>query len=211
MKEKRLFKFGILALSIVLIACTGGSAEAGCPEIDGREINVVATTPMIGEFVSQVGGDNINLTVLMPAEADPHTYDPAPQDAGTIADADLVFYTGLKYEPAALIKLLENSACSAEVLAEVGESVFPIEFKEGGHDDHHDDHDEEGHDDDEEGHDDDEEGHDDHAGHDHGAYDPHFWFDPNRVAYAAEYIESKLVELDPSLSLIHISEPTRRM
>ena len=195
MKEKRLFKFGILALSTVLIACTGGSAEAGCPEIDGREINVVATTPMIGEFVSQVGGDNINLTVLMPAEADPHTYDPAPQDAGTIADADLVFYTGLKYEPAALIKLLENSACSAEVLAEVGESVFPIEFKEGGHDDH----DEEGHDDhDEEGHDDDEEGHDDHAGHDHGAYDPHFWFDPNRVAYAAEYIESKLVEFDPS-------------
>ena len=195
MKEKRLFKFGILALSIVLIACTGGSAEAGCPEIDGREINVVATTPMIGEFVSQVGGDNINLTVLMPAEADPHTYDPAPQDAGTIADADLVFYTGLKYEPAALIKLLENSACSAEVLAEVGESVFPIEFKEGGHDDH----DEEGHDDhDEEGHDDDEEGHDDHAGHDHGAYDPHFWFDPNRVAYAAEYIKSKLVEFDPS-------------
>ena len=191
MKEKRLFKFGILALSIVLIACTGGSAEAGCPEIDGRKINVVATTPMIGEFVSQVGGDNINLTVLMPAEADPHTYDPAPQDAGTIADADLVFYTGLKYEPAALIKLLENSACSAEVLAEVGESVFPIEFKEGGHDDHHDDHDEEGHDDDEEGH-------DDHAGHDHGAYDPHFWFDPNRVAYAAEYIESKLVEFDPS-------------
>ena len=196
MKEKRLFKFGVLALSIVLIACTGGSAEAGCPEIDGREINVVATTPMIGEFVSQVGGDNINLTVLMPAEADPHTYDPAPQDAGAIADADLVFYTGLKYEPAALIKLLENSACSAEVLAEVGESVFPIEFKEGGHDDH----DEEGHDDhDKEGHDDhDEEGHDDHAGHDHGAYDPHFWFDPNRVAYAAEYIESKLVEFDPS-------------
>ena len=193
MNNKPRFKFAILMLSLVLVACSGGSAEAGCPEIDNREINVVATTPMIGEFVSQVGGDNINLTVLMPPEADPHTYDPAPQDAGKIADADLVFYTGLKYEPAALIKLLENSACSAEVLAEVGENVFPIEFKE-------DDHDEEGHDDhDEEGHDDhDEEGHDDHAGHDHGAYDPHFWFDPNRVAYAAEYIESKLVEFDPS-------------
>ena len=191
MNNKPRFKFAILMLSLVLVACSGGSAEAGCPEIDNREINVVATTPMIGEFVSQVGGDNINLTVLMSPEADPHTYDPAPQDAGKIADADLVFYTGLKYEPAALIKLLENSACSAEVLAEIGENVFPIEFKEGGHDDH-DDHDEEGHDDH------DEEGHDDHAGHDHGAYDPHFWFDPNRVAYAAEYIESKLVEFDPS-------------
>jgi zinc/manganese transport system substrate-binding protein len=209
LKEKRLFRFGVIVLSIVLVACTGGSSEAGCPAIDGREINVVATTPMIGEFVSQVGGDNINLTVLMPAEADPHNYDPSPQDAGKIADADLVFYTGLRYEPSALVKLLENSACSSEVLAEVGENVFPIEFKEEGHDDHdeegHDDHDEEGHDDhDEEGHDDhDEEGHDDHEGHDHGAYDPHFWFDPNRVSYAAEYIESKLVEFDPSNASVY--------
>ena len=193
MKNKYSFKFGVIALSLVLIACSGGSADAGCPEIDGREINVVATTPMIGEFVRNVGGDNINLTVLMPPEADPHTYEPAPQDAGTIADADLVFYTGLMYEPAPLVELLENSVCGSEALAEVGESVFPIEFKEGGHDDH----DEEGHDDhDEEGHDDhDEEGHE---GHGHGAYDPHFWFDPNRVVYASEFIESKLIELDPS-------------
>ena len=196
MKNKYSFKFGVIVLSLVLIACSGGSADAGCPEINGREINVVATTPMIGEFVSNVGGDNINLTVLMPPEANPHTYEPAPQDAGTIADADLVFYTGLMYEPAPLIELLENSVCGSEALAEVGESVFPIEFKEGGHDDH-DDHGEKGHDDhDEEGHDDhDEEGHE---GHGHGAYDPHFWFDPNRVAYAAEFIESKLIERDPS-------------
>ena len=168
----------MIILSLVLIACSGGSADAGCPEIDGREINVVATTPMIGEFVSNVGGDNINLTVLMPPEADPHTYEPAPQDAGTIADADLVFYTGLMYEPSPLVELLENSVCGSEALAEVGESVFPIEFKEGGHDDHDD--------------------HGGHEGHGHGAYDPHFWFDPNRVVYASEFIESKLIELDPS-------------
>ena len=187
MKQNKFFKFSVIALSIVLIACSGGT-EAGCPETDGRSLNVVVTTPMMGEFVSQVAGDNVNLTILMPPEADPHTYEPAPQDAGLIADADLVFYTGLKYEPAAVVKLLENSACSQEILAEIGENVFPIEFKEGGHDDH-DDHGEEGHDD--------EEGHDEHEGHDHGAYDPHFWFDPGRVVYAVEYIESKLSEFDP--------------
>ena len=184
MKSKAIFKFGVIALSIVLVACSGGSSdEAGCPAIEDRKINVVATTPMIGEFVNQVGGDNINLTVIMPPGADPHTYEPAPQDAGTIADADLVFYTGLKYEPAAVVKLLESSACSTDVLAEVGENVYPIEFKEDGDGDHG----EEGHDDhgDEEGHDDE----DGHEGHGHGAYDPHFWFDPNRVVY---------------LSLIHI-------
>ena len=176
MKNKKLFKFGVIALSIVLVACAGGSSDqSGCPVIEDRKINVVATTPMIGEFASQVGGDYINLTVIMPPEADPHSYEPSPQDAGTIADADLVFYTGLKYEPAAVVKLLESSACSTDVLAVVGETVFPIEFKEEGGDD--------------------EEGHE---GHGHGAYDPHFWLDPNRVIYAAEYIEGKLVELDPS-------------
>ena len=188
MDNKPMFKFAVLALSLVLVACTGsGTDESSCREReDGDTLNVLATTPMMGEFVSQVGGDNISLTVLMPPEANPHTYDPSPQDATTIAEADLIFFTGLKYEPAPLLKLLESSACSPEVLAEVGESVFPVEFKEGGHDDE------------EEGHDDEEEGHDEHEGHGHGAYDPHFWFDPNRVSYAAEYIEGKLIQYDPA-------------
>ena len=192
MKNKPMFKYALLALSLVLVACTGsGTDESSCREREnGDTLNVLATTPMMGEFVSQVGGDNISLTVLMPPEANPHTYDPSPQDATTIAEADLIFFTGLKYEPAPLLKLLESSACSPEVLAEVGESVFPVEFKEGGHDDH-DDHGEEGHDDEEEGH-------DEHEGHGHGAYDPHFWFDPNRVSYAAEYIEGKLIQYDPA-------------
>ena len=110
--------------------------EMAVAEITSKKLNVLATTPMIGEYVDQIGGDKINLTILMPPEANPHTYDPSPQDAGKIADADLVFYVGLKYEPAGLIKLLENSASSANVLVEIGEGVDPIEFKEGGHDDH---------------------------------------------------------------------------
>ena len=81
---------------------------------------------------------------------------------------------------------------------------------EEGHDDHDDEDghdDEEGHDDhdDEDGHDD-EEGHDDHddedghEGHGHGSEDPHFWFDPLRVAIAAELMINQLTELDPSNS-----------
>ncbi len=192
MNNKPISKYAVLALSLVLVACTGsGTDQSTCREREDVDtLNVLATTPMMGEFVSQVGGDNISLTVLMPPEANPHTYDPSPQDATTIAEADLIFFTGLKYEPAPLLKLLESSACSPEVLAEVGESVFPVEFKEGGHDDH-DDHGEEGHDDEEDGH-------DEHEGHGHGAYDPHFWFDPNRVSYAAEYIEGKLIQYDPT-------------
>ena len=206
MRTRPIYKIGAIVLSIVLIACGTGSTT---DEATSDKINVLATTPMLGDFVNQIGGENINLTILMPPEADPHTYDPSPQDATKIADADVVFYVGLKYEPSALIKLVENTSNSDSVLVEVGESINPIEFSEEGHDDHdeeghddHDDHDEEGHDDhDEEGHDDhDEEGHNDHEGHDHGAEDPHFWFDPLRVAMAAELMMNQLIELDPSNS-----------
>ena len=193
MRTRPIYKIGAIVLSIVLIACGTGSTT---DEATSGKINVLATTPMLGDFVNQIGGENINLTILMPPEVDPHTYDPSPQDATKIADADVVFYIGLKYEPSALIKLLENTSNSDSVLVEVGESINPIEFSEEGHDDH----DEEGHDDhdDEEGHDDhDEEGHDDH---DHGSEDPHFWFDPLRVAMAAELMMNQLIELDPSNS-----------
>ena len=237
MNIKYFFKVALFTLSILLISCSvteeapvvieetkSEVAEEVKSEVSEEKLNVLATTPMIGAYVKEVGGDNINLTILMPPEANPHTYDPSPQDAGKIADADLIFYVGLKYEPAGLIKLLENSSSGEEVLVEIGEGVNPIEFKEGGHeghDDHdehdehdedkdhdehegHDDHDEhEGHDEDKdhdehEGHDDhdEHEGHEGHEGHDHGLYDPHFWFDPMRVAMAAELIKDKLIEFD---------------
>ena len=180
MKTRPIYKIGAIFLSIILIACGSGSTTED-PSSD--KINVLATTPMLGDFVNEIGGDNINLTILMPPEADPHTYDPSPQDASKIADADIVFYVGLKYEPAALVKLLENTLDNEAVLVEVGESINPIEFSEEGHDDH-----------------DDEEGHDDHKGHDHGAEDPHFWFDPLRVVMAVELMMNQLIELDPSNS-----------
>ncbi|MDA7547605.1 metal ABC transporter substrate-binding protein [Acidimicrobiia bacterium] len=192
MRKRPIYKIGALLLSVILIACGTGTTD----EATSDKINVLVTTPMLGDFVNEIGGENINLTILMPAEVDPHTYDPSPQDASKIADADIVFYVGLKYEPSALIKLVENTSNEAAVLVEVGEEINPIEFSEEGHKGHDDHDDEDGHDD-EEGHDD----HDDedgHEGHGHGSEDPHFWFDPLRVAIAAELMINQLIELDPS-------------
>ena len=179
MRTRPIYKIGAIVLSIVLIACGTGTTD----EATSDKINVLATTPMLGDFVNEIGGENINLTILMPLEADPHTYDPSPQDASKIADADIVFYVGLKYEPSALIKLVENTSNEAAVLVEVGEEINPIEFSEEGHKGH-DDHDDE----------------DGHEGHGHGSEDPHFWFDPLRVAIAAELMMNQLIELDPSNS-----------
>ena len=143
------------------------TTEAVTTEESVDKLSVLATTPMIAEYVRQVGNDNIDLSILMPYSADPHSFEASPQDAIKIADADIVFYVGLKYESANLVELLENSVASPDALIEIGPSINPIEFSEEGHDDHeghgHDDHEGHGHDDDKHKDDDD----DDHDGHDH--------------------------------------------
>ena len=196
MKKNFLFRLSAIAMSLILVACGGSTSEDVVENettaIESEEsLNVVVTTPMLGEFVKQVAGDSVVLDILMPAEADPHTYDPSPQDAAKIADADIVLYVGIKYETSSLLKLIENTASTNATLLEIGEEIDPIEFKDGEHDHGHDDHDEDGHDDDKDGH----EGHE---GHDHGSEDPHFWFDPVRVAMAVEVIKDSLVSLDPA-------------
>ena len=153
---------------------------------------------MIGELVKQVAGDSIEVNILIPYAVDPHSFEPSPQDVKKIEEADLVFYTGLKYESVNLLKLLQNSVQSQELLVELAARINPIEFTEDDHDEHgnedmHDDHD------DEDMHDDhNEHGNEgEHVGHDHGIYDPHFWFDPTRVALAVGEIKNELIKLDP--------------
>ena len=96
MKFRPTFKIVAILLSVILIACGSGTTteETTVEETTVDKINVLATTPMLGDFLNEIGGANINLTILMPPEADPHTYDPSPQDAAKIAEADLVFYVG---------------------------------------------------------------------------------------------------------------------
>ena len=252
MKLVSLFKkFSLIFLVLFMIGCStsdGSSSAVNTSTSDGsssaaaaantstsdesssaantseKKFIVLATTPMLGEFVKQVAKDNIDVRVLMPYGVDPHHFEPSPQDVKKIDEADLVFYVGLKYEPTALNKLLHNASNSKQVLVEIGPQVNPIEFGHDDHDDHdehdddkdkHDHDDEDEHDDDKDKHDhDDEDKHDDdkdkhdhddedehdedkHEGHDHGTYDPHFWFDPNRVALAVDAIKEELIKLDP--------------
>ena len=126
---KKFATFALISFSLLVFACE--SAEENVTEIVAPEdntteiavekeivekINVLATTPMIAEYVRQVGNDNIDLNILMPYSADPHSFEASPQDAKKIADADLVFYVGLKYESANLVELLENSVSSESVI-----------------------------------------------------------------------------------------------
>ena len=65
---------------------------------DGEKLRVVATTNIVADLVSNVAGDAIDLTPMLPAGADPHAFSPAPRDITAVADAHLVFVNGLNLE-----------------------------------------------------------------------------------------------------------------
>ena len=59
---------------------------------------VVATFSILGNLAAEVGGDAIDLSVLVGPDADAHTYQPRPADARTLAAAQVLVSNGLGYE-----------------------------------------------------------------------------------------------------------------
>lgn len=174
----------VLALGAgVLSGCAagGGGTRAGhvtslaAVELAaGEKLKVVATTSLVADVVGVVGGDHVDLTRLMPLGADPHAFEPTPQDAAAISDAHAVFVNGVGLE-AFMDRLLENAGDDVPVVP-VSEGVQLLAF-EGDH-----------------GHDE-EEGK---TGDAHGENDPHTWFDPANVKVWVDNIENALTVLDPA-------------
>jgi ABC-type Zn uptake system ZnuABC Zn-binding protein ZnuA len=151
---------------------------------EGEKLKVVATTNILGDVVRNVGGDQIDLAVLMEIGVDPHTYVPTPADTVTIHDAHVAFANGAGLE-ADLDEMFENAGGEAvHVYVSDGLELRPSP----------------GHDEDEgAAHGGDEE----EAGHDHSDADPHVWFSVPNVIHWVETIEHALGTLDPAHAEIY--------
>ena len=84
----------------------------------------------MADWIREVGQDRVEVHALLPADADPHTYQPGARDVTRIADADLVFSIGLSLEEGWLNELIENAAQDADALVTLGDTVDPIQFVE---------------------------------------------------------------------------------
>ncbi len=86
----------LLLLSIcgLLVGCGGG----GPPEFKGPPVKVVCTTTIVTDLVKRVGGDRVNVDVLMGPGVDPHRYIPTAGDRAKLEGAHLVFFNGLHLE-----------------------------------------------------------------------------------------------------------------
>lgn len=80
----------IIATAALLLPLTSAHA-------DGK-LKVIASFSVLGDMVKNVGGDDIDLKVLVGPNGDTHEYQPTPADVKAIAHADLVLVNGLGLE-----------------------------------------------------------------------------------------------------------------
>jgi len=114
----RLFRGTAVALAVVALVagCSrGGGGAAGTGEPVAARTPVVATTTVFADFVSQIGGDRVTVTSLVPKGGEVHTFDPTPQDLGRVEDAKVVFANGLGLDEW-LTKLARDAGATAEVV-----------------------------------------------------------------------------------------------
>jgi ABC-type Zn uptake system ZnuABC Zn-binding protein ZnuA len=87
---------------------------------EGR-MKVITTTSLIGDVVSNVGGEKISVDVLLPLGTDPHSFSPTPKDATKLADARLVFANGAGLEE--FLKPLMDNVGSSSKVVEVSQGI----------------------------------------------------------------------------------------
>ncbi len=148
---------------------------------EGEKLQVIATTSIVADIVRQVGGDLIDLTLLLPIGTDPHTFEPTPRDLASVADADLIFANGLGLE-SFLEEMLEHAGGEA-VTVPVSEGVEVRQFGGG-----------EVTEPEQEGEEQEQDGED----HQHHGADPHTWTSPANAVVFVHNVEQALSGLDPA-------------
>jgi zinc/manganese transport system substrate-binding protein len=90
-------------------------ALAISPSRAEQRLSVVASFSILADLVKNVGGDKVDLTVLVGPDSDVHVYAPAPSDAKRMTDAKLVVINGLGLE-GWLPRLVQSSGSKAAIV-----------------------------------------------------------------------------------------------
>ena len=85
----------LLIGSASLIACTLVSSTSTWAE---TKVNAVASFSILGDMVSRIGGNLVQVTTIVGANADTHVYEPKPADAVAVSHTQIFFVNGLGFE-----------------------------------------------------------------------------------------------------------------
>lgn len=154
----------VAVIALGIVGCDNSNKDT-----DSSKISVIATLFPQYDFAKKVGGDKVDVTLLLPPGAESHTYEPTPGDIVKINKSDFFIYTGEVMEPWAH-RIIEGSAGKTQVI----DASSGIEMID---DDHN--HEEEAT-----------------VDHDH-EYDPHIWLDLTQAVKMVDTIADGFSKKDP--------------
>lgn len=165
--SRRSFTQTSLATGIALAIGAPLSARAA------GKLKVVATFSILGDWVRQVGGDAIDLSVIVPADGDAHAFDPKPDQVASVADAAVLFEIGLDFETWLEDMVSASGSSATRVPVSTGITLLAFDEHTG-------------------------EEHEEESGeHEHGATDPHIWGNVANAINAVELIRAALTDAGP--------------
>ena len=124
----------LLCVALLLVACAPTGATGTQPESapattgDSNKLNIVTTVSPVTSIVYNIGGDRINLIGIVPEGVNSHTFEPAPSDAKTLAEADLIFINGLNLEEPTRELAEANLKEGAEIILLGDQTITPEQY-----------------------------------------------------------------------------------
>jgi ABC-type Zn uptake system ZnuABC Zn-binding protein ZnuA len=106
------------------VSGTAGSG-AGLPSDAAGRIRVVASTTVFADIVRSVGGDHVSVDSIVPAGAGPEDYEPRPDDARRLAEADLIVSNGVGLDDF-LDKLIDAAGAGQAARVVLGDRIPTI-------------------------------------------------------------------------------------
>lgn len=174
---KKKFQVGALAIIIILAAIAAyfvlftpaGNQSVSSPAGPAGKLQVVTSFRPITLLVAPVAGDYATVTQILPPGAEPHDYEPTPNDAMAIQNAKILFYDGSFMEPWAdrLASSSNTGIVRAAFIDSIPSSVLAQMKAE-------------------------------HKNFPNTEQDPHLWLSPQLAEYYVPYIAEKLSEADPA-------------
>ena len=138
--------------------------------VSAAELKVATLHPLLADLAGQVGGARVEVVELVEKNADPHHFEPTPQQIRAAGDIDLCLASGMGLE--SYLPELRSLLPASATLVELGDSIPAIEGACNDPDHHH-------------------------GGHDHGL-DPHWWHSVDAFRRAATLTADAFGKADPS-------------
>ncbi len=170
---------GIMAVVVLALGLVGCGNRVNGGQTVSSKVKVITTIYPVYEFTQHVGGDKVEVTMLVPPGAEPHDWEPTVNDLLQIKTAKLFLYHGAGMEPVA--KLLTKDVLGNAKAVEVSKGNPLLVLNE----------------DDGETEAAEEQLKSNHNGHEDEHGDTHVWLDPVYAQQEVNQIAKALADVDP--------------